>query len=93
MGEVVSDRLRHLAPTRLEPVDGDVRALLDELAALVVRVEGLDPRPLPSVSPRAFGDQVSVLTHDLLEACRAAGGGEPLLQAHAVLLALRRLLP
>jgi len=93
VGEVVADRLRHLAPARLEPVAGDVRALVDELAALAVRAEGRDPRPLPPVSPRAFGDQVAVLTHDLLEACRAGGDDEALRQAYSVLVALRRRLP
>ncbi len=96
MADFVSDRLRHLAPARIEPVDTDVRALLDELAGLARGAEGLAPRPLPAVLSRAYGDQVSVLTHDLLEACGATGTGaadEPLGEAHSVLVALRRLLP
>lgn len=93
VADVVGDRLRHLAPARLEPVEAQVAALLDELAALARRAEGLGPTPLPAASPRAFGDIVSVLVHDLVEAAGQSPPAGLLDQAHSLLVAIRRLLP
>lgn len=94
VAEVVADRMRHLAPARLEPVEAQVGVLLDRLAVVVLQAEGLDPRPLPQTSARAFGDLVSVLVHDLVEAEGAGGAGSTALDdAHALLVAMRRLLP
>jgi hypothetical protein len=92
VAEVVADRLRHLAPRRLEPIEAQVGVLLNRLAAVALKAEGLEPRPLPATSPRAFGDLVSVLVHDLVEAAGAGGAGSTELDdAHALLVAVRRL--
>lgn len=95
VAETVSDRLRHLAPPRLAPVEAEVAALLDELAVVSRRSEGLDPLPRPPVSARAFGDVVAVLAHDVVEAASAgsASATQALGDVHALLVALRRLLP
>ena len=101
VADVVSDRLRHLAPLRLEPVEAEVAALLQRLADLARRAEGLHPRPLPAVSPQAYGDVLSVLVHDLVSVAPhgaadspAPDGSDDVLAAAAALIVdLRRLLP
>lgn len=95
VAEVVSDRLRHLAPARLEPIEAEVGLLVDDLAVLARRAEGLGPAPLPTVSARALGDVVSVLAHDIVAASGAPGSSAAtsLAQAHTLLVAMRRLLP
>jgi len=92
VADVVADRLRHLAQPRLLAVEAQARSSVEALAALSLRAQGMAPRPLPSASVRALGDQVSVLTYDLL----AVGGGlsrKDLTEAHALLVELRRALP
>ena len=101
VGDVVADRLRHLAPVRLEPFEAEVAALLQRLADLDRRAEGLQPRRLPAVSPHAYGDVLSVLVHDLVSAVQPGGADRPapdgsddvLAEAVALIVDLRRLLP
>lgn len=101
MGDGVADRLRHLAPVRLEPIEAEVAALLQRLADLARRAEGLRPRALPAVSARAYGDVLSVLVNDLVSAAQpgatdrpapARSDGAPA-EAAALLVDIRRLLP
>lgn len=94
--DVVGDRLRHLAPARLEPAEAELRKFLGELAVLARAAEGLGPEPLPSVSARALGDVVSVLARDIAEAWRSGEEAPPadeVAQAYALLVTMRRLLP
>lgn len=93
VADVVVDRLRHLAQPRLLAVEAHARSSVEALAALCTRVEGLPPRPLPTASARALGDQVSVLVHDLLALGGDAPSRQDLADAHALLVDLRRALP
>jgi hypothetical protein len=66
--EHVSQRLHELSASRLSAVDADVRACLQELADVALRVEHCDPAPLVLPEPRAWGDVVAVLGGDLQRA-------------------------
>jgi hypothetical protein len=89
----VAERLGHLPPSRLAPVEDDVRAALVELAALALAAQGEPARSLPSVASRAWGDQLSVLGHDLVEGLHRRPDPVLARRAHAVLVRLRRALP
>jgi len=93
LGEVVADRMRHLAPLRLSPVAAQVEVLLHRLAALACEAEGQPRHPLELPEGRAWGDVVDVLAADLARSVTARP--DPDLEASAVdvLTRIRRLLP
>ena len=91
--ERLADRLGHLSPRRLEPVEADVRKHLGELAALALAAQGEPARALPPVASRAWGDQLTVLGRDLVDGLRRRPDPVPAARAHAVLVELRRTLP
>jgi hypothetical protein len=93
----VTGRLAALGPARLaRPVeDGPVpaarvRPVLQDLADEAARLEGRAARPVPELAPHALGDQLVVLTHDVLA---ASGDDEAVVDGlHDRLVALRRAL-
>lgn len=93
LAERVADRLRHLSPSRLEPLQHQVRPLVDALASLALQAEGVPERRLGATSSRAFGDQVDVLAHDLVRALRRQPSAELAQRAGEVLMRLRAVLP
>jgi hypothetical protein len=67
-----------------------VRPVLQALADEAARLEGRAPRPVPELEPHALGDQLVVLTRDVLA---AAGDDDAVVDAvHGRLVALRRAL-
>jgi hypothetical protein len=91
--EVVSDRLRHLAPARLAPVAGQVRRHVRDLAALSLAAHGQDPHPLGDVADAALGDQVAVLGREVAEGLDRSSDPDLLARALACLAAIRSGLP
>ncbi len=91
--ERLADRLAHLSTSRLVPIEADVRAALVDLAALSLAAQGEPARRLPQVAPRAWGDQLTVLGHDLVEGLRRRPDPATAARGQALLLALRRALP
>lgn len=92
-GEVVADRLRHLAPQRLAPVASHVEALLHRLALLACEAEGEPPHRLTLPERRAWGDVVDVLAGDLARSVTDQPDVELETSVMDVLAGLRRLLP
>jgi hypothetical protein len=92
-GEVVADRLRHLAPHRLTPVAAQIEVLLRRLAALASEADGQPPTPLELPERRAWGDVVDVLAADLARALTARPDPDLEDSTLDVLSRLRRLLP
>jgi hypothetical protein len=93
LGEVVADRLRHLAPQRLAPVAPQVEVLLHRLAVLACQAEGEPPHRLTLPERRAWGDVVAVLAGDLARSVTDRPDVDLEASAVDVLTGLRRLLP
>ena len=92
-GEVVADRLRHLAPHRFAPVAAQIEMLLHRLAACASEADGQPPNPLVLPERRAWGDVVDVLAADIARALTARPDTELEESTLDVLTRLRRLLP
>ena len=94
-GARVADRLRALGPARLARANEAGRSpsdlaheLSQRLADLAADSVGRDRRPVPRLADHGSGDQVNVLTHDLL----SEGDDASLATALADLVGLRRAL-
>ncbi len=93
LGELVADRLRHLAPQRLAPVAPQVEPLLRRLATLACEADGQPPHPLQLPDPRAWGDVVDVLAADVARGVSVRPDPDVEAEARDVLVRLQRLLP
>lgn len=88
----VADRLGSMPLVRLETTTAAVHACAVELVAAgrALGVPIPDSAALPVLRPQAYGDLISVLGRDCLE---AAADGVALRPVHDALVALRRALP
>ena len=73
------------------PVDV-VRAVLQQLADTGADLEGRPRRAVPELAPHALGDQLAVLTADVLAAADASGDEAAVAALHDRLVGLRRAL-
>lgn len=79
------------APPAARPADV-VRGVLQELADDGADLEGRPRRDVPELAPHALGDQLAVLSADVLAAADARADTGAVVVLHERLLALRRAL-